>query len=161
VYDKPRRFVALVNESETGWLVEANTAAAAALLIGEIVALRPRADSPCHIARVVRRLREAGSDRLQVGLQLMSERSARPRPCRLRSDTAAEDTYVFVPGGDASGSRDTLIVPFRLLESRACFRVKRGTQEFAFEFNRVRRRGRGWAQAGFEMVDPKLEYLVA
>jgi hypothetical protein len=99
---------------------------------------------------------------VQVGLQLLSDRRIRARPCMLKStELASEDTYIFVPGADASGSRDTFIVPFRLLESRACFHVARGGRDFALEFNRVRKRGRGWAQAGFEMVDPKLEYLVA
>ena len=162
VYDKPRRWLRLVNESDTGWLVEANAATAAALVVGELVALRSDERGPCHIARVVRRIRDAGSDRVQVGLQLLSDRRVGARPCLLSStELATEDTYIFVPGADGSGSRDTFIVPFRLLESRACFHVLRGERDFALEFNRVRERGRGWAQAGFEMVDPKLEYLVA
>ena len=33
------------------------------------------------------------------------------------------------------------------------FRVSRGGRDFALAFNRVRRRGRGWARAGYEMVD--------
>jgi hypothetical protein len=162
VYDKPRRWLALVDESDTGWLVEATTANAAPLLIGELVALRLEEGGPCHVARVVRRVREPGTDRVQVGIQLLSNPATRVRPCALRSaELASEDTYIFLPGPDASGLHDTFIVPFRLLESRACFHVRRGGQDFALEFNRVRKRGRGWAQAGFEMVDPKLEYLVA
>ena len=114
------------------------------------------------MARVARRVRDPGSDRIQVGMQILSDRAHRVRPCALRSaELDSEDTYIYVPGADASGRRDSFIVPFRLLESRACFHVTRGGKGFALEFNRVRRRGRGWAQAGFEMVDPKLEYLVA
>jgi hypothetical protein len=161
VYDKPRRFLTLVDESDTGWLVEANAAAAAPLLVGELVALRLDEHGPAHIARVVRRVREPGSDRVQAGLQLLSDRAKSVRPCVLRSVTTPEETVIFLAGPDASGSRDSFIVPFRLLESRASFRTSRGGQEFAFEFNRVRKRGRGWAQAGFEMADPKLEFLVA
>ena len=162
VYDKPRRWLTLVNESDTGWLVEASAAVAAPLIVGELIALRSEEHGPCHIARVVRRVRDPGSERAQVGLQLLSDRRVRARPCVLQStELASEDTYIFVPGADASGRRDTFIVPFRLLESRACFHVSRGGRDFALEFNRVRTRGRGWAQAGFEMVDPKLEYLVA
>lgn len=162
VYEKPRRWLTLVNESDTGWLVEANAAGAAPLIVGELVALRSEERGPCHIARVVRRVRDPVLERVQVGLQLLSDRGVRARPCALRSNEHdSNDTYIFVPGADASGSRDTFIVPFRLLESRACFHVLRGGRDFALEFNRVRKRGRGWAQAGFEMVDPKLEYLVA
>jgi hypothetical protein len=83
------------------------------------------------------------------------------RPCRLRSDSGEEDTYVFAPGADASGRHDSFVVPYRLLEAKARFFVSRGGREYAFELNRVRRRGRGWAMAGFEMVDARLEYLIA
>jgi hypothetical protein len=162
VYDKPRRWLTLVDESDTGWLMELDALAAAPLVIGELVAVRLEEGGPCHVARVVRRVRDPESDRVQVGMQMLSDRAHRVRPCALRSvELDSEDTYIFVPGADASGRCDTFIVPFRLLESRACFHVTRGGKPFALEFNRVRKRGRGWAQAGFEMVDPRLEYLVA
>jgi hypothetical protein len=84
------------------------------------------------------------------------------RPCALRSDAHDEGTYLFVPGEDASGRHDAFVVPYRLLESHERFRVERGGRDFAFAFNRVRRRGRGWALAGYEMVDASAwEIIVA
>jgi hypothetical protein len=88
-----------------------------------------------------------------IGVQRLSHPSLPLRTCALRSDTREQGTYIFVPGDDASGRRDSFAVPYRLLESNERFLVRRDGRDFALGFNRVRRRGRGWALAGFEMVD--------
>jgi hypothetical protein len=49
-----------------------------------------------------------------------------------------------------------------VLEANERFRVRRDGRDFALAFNRVRRRGRGWALAGYEMVDASAwEIIVA
>jgi hypothetical protein len=161
VYEKRRRSLALVDVSASGWLFESTVQPSQGLLIGELVALRPEAGAPFELARVVRRVREAGSERVQIGMQRLSDAAVRLRTCKLRSEAGDEETYIFAPGADASGRHDAFVVPYRLLESKARFRVACGGREYAFELNRVRRRGRGWALAGFEMVDARLEYLIA
>ena len=153
VFERPRRRLELVDASDTGWLLEAHGAAAAGLVVGELLALRVHPGAPLGLACVGRTVRRAEGDSVQVGVERLSQPGVPMRPCALSSDSRAEGTYIFVPGADASGRHDAFVVPYRLLEANDRFRVKRGEREFALAFNRVRRRGRGWALAGYEMVD--------
>jgi len=153
VYDRPRRMVRLMDASDTGWLIEAADAAAAPLVVGELLALRFHAGTPLVLACVVRCVRQAESATLLVGLERLSNPGLPLRPCALRTEHGLEGTYVFVPGEDSSGRQDAFVVPYRLLESSERFFVRHGGHDFALGFNRVRRRGRGWALAGYEMVD--------
>ena len=153
VYDRPRRFVRLLDASESGWLIEASDPATAPFVVGELVAMRFHAGTPSVLACVVRCVRQADAQQVLVGLERLSHPGLPMQPCALRTEHELEGTYVFVPGEDASGRQDAFVVPYRLLESSERFRVRRGEREFALGFNRVRRRGRGWALAGYEMVD--------
>jgi hypothetical protein len=153
VYERPQRRLEVLDASESGWLLEARGAFAAGLVIGELVGLRFHAGTPVVLACVVRCVRPADGDAIEVGVERLSHPRLAVRPCALRSDTRDEGTYLFVPGEDESGRQDAFVVPYRLLESSERFRVARGGRDFALAFNRVRRRGRGWALAGYEMVD--------
>jgi hypothetical protein len=153
IYDLPRRWLGVIDVSESGWLLEGPGADAAGLLVGELIALRFNPGTRCVLGTVVRSVRPAHGDGVQVGVQRLSHPGMPPRPCKLRPDTGDEATYLFVPGDDASGRRDGFVVPYRVLESNERFRVRRGGRDYALAFNRVRRRGRGWALAGYEMVD--------
>jgi len=153
VYDRPRRLLRLVDASETGWLLEAAEADATALVVGELLALRFHPGTPCVLACVVRCVRQADGDRMRVGVERLSHAALPMRPCPLRTEHGLDGTYIFVPGEDASGRQDAFVVPYRLLESSERFLVRRNGRDFALGFNRVRRRGRGWALAGYEMVD--------
>jgi hypothetical protein len=153
IYDRPRRFVRLLDASETGWLIEAAEPTASRLVVGELLALRFHAGTACVLACVVRCVRHADAETALIGLERLSHPGLAMRPCALRTEHGLEGTYVYVPGDDASGRQDAFVVPYRLLESSDRFLVRRGAREFALGFNRVRRRGRGWALAGYEMVD--------
>ncbi len=154
VYDRPRRLLTLLDASATGWRFAAEAAAAHGLVVGELVALRFAPDRPCVLAAVVRCVREAEGERVQVGMRRLSHEALPARPCTLRPDRGEEGAYVFVPGEDASGRHDAFVVPLRLVESNERFHVRRGGRDFALVFDRLRRRGRGWALSGFEMVEP-------
>jgi hypothetical protein len=64
----------------------------------------------------------------------------------------SEDTFVFVPGADASGRHDAFLVPENLRRENAAFRARAGNDLYKLRFNRVRNKGRGWVLAGFEIV---------
>jgi hypothetical protein len=153
VYERPHRWLELVDASETGWLLEAQGDAAQGLVVGELLGLRFHPGTACVLGCVVRSVRRADGEASLVGVQRLSHPARRLRPCAMRSDTREEGTYIFVPGDDPSGRRDSFAVPYRLLEANERILVQRGGRDFALEFNRVRRRGRGWALAGYEMVD--------
>lgn len=153
IYEQPRRWIDVVDASDSGWLLEAHGGAAAGLVVGELVALRFQPGAACLLACVVRCVRRADEDIVDVGLERLSHRNLPMRTCLLRTDSGDAGTYIYIPGEDPSGRHDAFVVPYRLLESGERFLVKHGGRDFALAFNRVRRRGRGWALAGYEMVD--------
>jgi len=153
VYERPQRRLEVLDASESGWRLEARGAFAAGLVVGELVGLRFHPRTPVVLACVVRCVRRAEGEGLEVGVERLSHPRLAARPCNLRSDARDQGTYLFVPGEDESGRHDAFVVPYRLLESNERFRTVRGGRDFALAFNRVRRRGRGWALAGYEMVD--------
>lgn len=162
VYERPQRRLEVLDASESGWRLEARGVFAAGLVVGELVGLRFHPGTPIVLACVVRCVRRADGEGLEVGVERLSHPRLAVRPCELRGDARDEGTYLFVPGDDATGRHDAFVVPYRLLESKERFRTARGGREFALAFNRVRRRGRGWALAGYEMVDASAwEIIVA
>ena len=153
VYERPQRRLEVLDASESGWRLEAHGAFATGLVVGELLALRFHAGTPIVLTCVARCVRRAEGEGLEVGVERLSHARLAMRACALRGDTGDGGTYVFVPGDDESGQHDAFVVPYRLLETHERFRVARGGRDFALAFNRVRRRGRGWALAGYEMVD--------
>jgi hypothetical protein len=150
VYDKPRRVMILKNASATGYLLEATAKDSAAL--GDLLGLRVGEGQPMVLARVVRRVNELGRG-IQLGVQLMSDTSWPMRVAALESADGQPEQFVFVPGPDGSGRFDSFAVPYSALKDDARYRVLAGGEEYTLAFNRVRRRGRGWALAGFEIVE--------
>src|SRR4051812_49339697 len=66
-----------------------------------------------------------------------------------------EDVYVYVPGGDESGAHDAFLVPEKIVIDGNSHDARIGDDVFTLQFNRMRRKGRGWALAGFEIVEAK------
>jgi hypothetical protein len=66
-----------------------------------------------------------------------------------------EDVYIYVPGREDSGAHDAFLVPEKILLDAHTHDVRIGDDVFTLQFNRVRRKGRGWALAGFEIVQAK------
>ena len=153
VYERPQRRLEVLDASESGWLLEARGAYATGLVVGELVGLRFHPGTPVVLTCVVRCVRRAEGEGLEVGVERLSHPRLAMRPCTLRGDAGEAGTYLFVPGDDESGRHDAFVVPYRLLEANERFRIARDGRDFALAFNRVRRRGRGWALAGYEMVD--------
>jgi hypothetical protein len=63
------------------------------------------------------------------------------------------EEFIFVPGPDSSGRFDCFAVPYSAIKDDVRYRVNAGGEEFTLTLNRMRRRGRGWALAGFEIVE--------
>jgi hypothetical protein len=151
VYDKQRRVAVLKNASSTGYLLEASAKDADGIAVGDLVGLRMAADQPLVLARVVRRVNEA-SRGVQLGVQLLSDVSWPIKPASFVSPDGTADEFIFVPGPDSSGRFDSFAIPYSALQDDMRYRVKAGAQEFMLAFNRMHRRGRGWAMAGFEVI---------
>jgi hypothetical protein len=152
VYDKPRRMLTMRDVSFTGYLLEAPAAAAADIHLREVVALRPEPEQPPLLARVARRIYEPETGLVSLGVHLLCDPALQPHTATLRSPAGRDETFIFVPGADATGRRDGFLVTYRALESREPHTVATDGRTYTLTFNRVRERGRGWALAGFEIV---------
>ena len=151
VYDLPHRMLTMRDVSFTGYRLEAPAAEVEDLHLHELVAIRPEPDQPPLLARVARRVHDPETGLVSIGVHLLCDPALQPRTVPLRSAAGVEETYIFVPGADASGRRDGFLVSYRAIEARERHTASGAGRDYNLVFNRVRERGRGWALAGFEM----------
>jgi hypothetical protein len=152
-YDKPRRMASFRNASATGYLVELARGDAFNVSVGDLVGLRVTPGEPLVVARLVRRMQDQESNTVQLGLRLLSDPSKTVRVVALRADGGEKESFLFVPGNDSSGRFDTFAIPFNAFKPGTRYEVQVRGAAYTLEFNRVRHRGRGWALAGFEILE--------
>jgi hypothetical protein len=140
------------NSSATGYLLVANEKGADDIHVGTLLGLLIDPREPPVLARVVRKVHQV-DDGWQLGVEVISAPGVPIRTATVENAEGKKAPLVFVPGSDRSGRFDSFAVSFRMLREGAHFRVRTGGQVFTLVFNRVRRRGRDWALAGFEIVD--------
>jgi hypothetical protein len=68
---------------------------------------------------------------------------------------ATRHSMVYVQGDDRNGCHDAFLVGDRTFEQGGTFEVRARENSYAFRFNRVRERGRGWVLAGFAIVSAR------
>ena len=109
------------------------------------------------LGRVVRRGPGQAEGEVVIGVQAITRTPqavalVRTDPQNRPDD---EDVYIYVPGADASGARDSFLVPEKIVTDGETRDARIGEDIFTLRFNRVRHRGRGWSLAGFEIVEAK------
>jgi hypothetical protein len=140
------------NSSATGYLLVANEKAADDIHVGTLLGLLIDPREPPVLARVVRKVHQV-DDGWQIGIEVISAPGAPIRTATVENADGKRAPLVFVPGNDRSGRFDSFAVSLRMLSEGSRYRVRAGGQVFTLVFNRVRRRGRDWALAGFEIVE--------
>jgi len=166
--DVSRRCLWLVDTSEGGCGFEAQEVDAAGIEVGDIVGWRRATHGPMILGRVARRRASAIAGQVFLGVQLLTERGLAFTLSRIDgTDRAGAETFLFVPGDDASGCGDAFLLPEATFQLRHSYRARIDDESYTLRFNRVRASGRGWILAGFEIVpaeaaeklDPKNEEL--
>lgn len=155
--DPSRRYLWLSDTSATGCGFEALDTDASGIEIGELIGWRRAASGPITLGRVIRRLPSTTAGQVFLGVQLLTEMGL---PFALtRADAfdraSAENTFLFVPGDDASGRRDAFLLPESRFQQQHSNHARTGDEAYTVKFNRVRDKGRGWILAGFEVVPAK------
>ena len=143
----------LMDESATGFGLEAWEADAGGLHVGDLIAWRGES-GVLTLARVARRTASAAKGRVLVGVQRLSS-SAVPlklRRCEGFTGDSRERELLFVSGDDASGRHDGFLFPTWGFELQSEFEARIDRDAFRLRFNRVRAQGPGWILAGFEIV---------
>src|SRR5205814_9521745 len=156
-FDASRRMLPLVNMNATGFGFDASEEEAFGIAVGDLVGMRVGEAEPTVIGRVVRRVPGLIEGSIMVGVRAIS---AMPEPLtmsRTQASGRADDdqTFIFVPGEDASGAKDGFLGPEKILQEPAAFAAVIDDNAYTIQFNRVRGKGRGWALAGYEIVETR------
>jgi hypothetical protein len=153
VDDPSKRYLWLVDVSESGYGFEALGRDAVGIEVGDLIGWRKAKGEPCTIGKVVRRVPGASPGQVFLGVQRLTDAA---QPLRLVEEVGerelSENTFVFVAGIDESGRHDAFLLPENLQRDNAAFRARAGNDLYKLRFNRVRNKGRGWVLAGFEIV---------
>ena len=156
-YESPRRYLRLADASDTGFGFEASEKEATGIAVGDLLGLRLSDEEPCVLGRVVRRVPGQIEGQVVIGVRsLASDAQALTLSRTQRQGRPDDDSvFIFVPGDEDSGAQDAFLVPEKVLQEQVTHDTCLGDDVFTLQFNRVRRKGRGWALAGFEIVDAK------
>jgi len=155
--ESSRRSMRLVNVSETGFGFEAGERDLMGVGVGDVLGMRFSEDEPCVLGRVVRRMPGQVEGQVVLGVETLSRTPqavtlTRTQPQGRPDD---EDSYIYIPGCETSGAQDAFLVPEKIVIDGSSHDARIGDDVFTLRFNRVRRKGRGWALAGFEIVEAK------
>lgn len=155
--ESQKRYLWIADASASGYGFEALESDAAGIEVGDLLGWRRAPGTPIVLGQVIRRLPSATSGQVFLGVRLLTESSQALRLSQVIAfdNGAADGTYLFVPGDDDSGRHDAFLVSESTYELRATYRAHVGSASYTLKFNRVRRKGRGWLLAGFEIVPEK------
>ncbi|QJR10730.1 hypothetical protein DSM104443_01799 [Usitatibacter rugosus] len=148
-----RRWMGLADVSEGGIGLHAPLGDQEDIGVGDLVAISENGN--LAVGEVMRRVPD-GTAGLVIGVEIRT-RSA--RPVRLQRIAGPDGRgvrqldAVFLPGADACGRGDALVVTEGSYDPRARYELAIDECVFVIALNRVRRQGRGWLSCGFEVLD--------
>ena len=156
-YESSRRFLRLADVSETGYGFEASEKEATGIAVGDLLGMRLSDDEPCVLGRVVRRVPGQVEGQVVLGVRAISNSPQALTLARTQRQGRPDDdgVFIYVPGDDDSGAQDAFLVPEKILQEQTSHDTCLGEDVFTLQFNRVRRKGRGWALAGYEILEAK------
>jgi hypothetical protein len=156
LYEIPRRWFHVNDESEHGLGLLADAKQWEHLAVGDLLGVRNATDAYPTLGVVVRKLPARGEKGALLGVEILARE---PRRVTLSASDRSEKfalkqfECLYLPGKDSSGSTDSILVPQDAFTSQSNFELAIGGLNYVIAFNRMRRQGRGWVVAGFEIVD--------
>lgn len=151
--DRPRRWFRIKDASEGGVRLVVEEKDWQPVEVGDLVAFAGVGDGAIVVGEVVRKIPDAEPGCVQLGVAILSRA---PQPVSLsaahRTDRTPAIDAVYVPGLDRCGRNDALLVSDAALGRFGERMLESGSKAYQLAINRVRRQGRGWALAGFEVV---------
>lgn len=152
LFDIPRRYMRVLDESADGLGVEYDDDPARPVGVGTVVTLHQDDVSPPLLCEVMRRTINPGG-KARLGLRILSRA---PKKIRLwRPAHGAAVNAVYVPSEDASGQVDSLLVAESDFLQHESLEARFDDRVFVLRMNRVRYHGRGWHLAGFEVCEER------
>ena len=134
--------------SPRGYGLLVDRAAAEAVALNGLVALRNHETGGWIIGAVVRKQPNRGRAEVLVGVEILAYR---PIPTDLRFDGGRAVPAIFLPGLDPGGKNDSLLMPLGDLASGSRFAIAVGGSDYRVRVNRIQRKGADWISARFEI----------
>lgn len=156
LFEIPRRWFRVNDESDHGLGLLVDEKQWEQVEIGDLVGVKAAGDAYPILGVTVRKLPARGERGGLLGVELLGRD---PRRVSLsasdpRSKTAHKRVdCLYLPGKDASGSLDSILVAEGVFAENTSFELVLDGQAYVIELNRMRRQGRGWVVAGFEIID--------
>jgi hypothetical protein len=155
--ESSRRTLRLIDASATGLGFEASDRDVIGIAVGDVLGLRISEEEPCVLGRVVRRVPGQVEGQVMIGVEILSRTPQAVTLSRVQKQNRPddEDVYIYIPGAEDSGAQDAFLLPEKIVIDGSSHEARIGDDVFTLQFNRVRRKGRGWALAGFEISEAK------
>ena len=152
-----RRTLRLVDTSEGGLGFEASDRDVIGIGVGDVLGLRISQDEPCVLGRVVRRVPGQVEGQVMIGVEILSRTPQAVTLARAQKQNRPDDVdvFIYIPGAEDSGAQDAFLLPEKAVIDGSSHEARIGDDVFTLQFNRVRRKGRGWALAGFEITEAR------
>lgn len=155
-YEVTRRWFRMNDESDHGLGLLADERQWEHVAVGDLLGVKSPGNTFPTLGVAVRKLPGRGEHGALIGVELLARD---PRRVTLSaSDPVSKFALkhfdcLYLPGKDPSGSLDSIVVGHDVFAARSRFEFVVGNQTYVIAFNRLRRQGRGWVVAGFEIVD--------
>ncbi len=138
--------------SSKGYGLVVDRATAEGVLLNGLVALRNQQAAGWIVCTVVRKLANRARGEMLVGLEVLS---FHPIAIELKPAAGGEASRgLFLPGADANGKLDSMLVQARDFTADKEFVVRASGSAYRVRLNRIIRKGVDWIKARFE-IDSK------
>jgi hypothetical protein len=134
--------------SVRGYGLLVDRAAAELALLNGIVALRNQETGGWIVGTIVRKHPNRGRGEFVIGVDVLSYR---PIAIELTVDGAQPITALFLPGTDAGGKDDSLLMPLGDFRSGSRFAIRVRGARYRVRLNRIIRKGADWISARYEI----------
>jgi hypothetical protein len=123
-------------------------AASEAVPLNAAVALRNQETGGWIVGTVVRKQPIRGRGEVLVGVEVLAYR---PIPIDLAREGSDSVAALFLPGPDAGGRRDSILLPLGEFHAGSGFSIAMGGSRYRVRLNRIIRKGADWINARFEI----------
>jgi len=135
--------------STRGYGLVVDRATSESILLNGLIALRNQASGSWIVCSVVRKLANRVRGEMLIGLEVLSYR---PIPVYLSATGGAEAAMaLFLPGQDANGKLDALLLQTRDFIAGSAFAIEIAEARYNVRMNRIIRKGADWIKARFEI----------
>lgn len=137
--------------SARGYGLLVDRATAEGTLLNGIVALRNHETGGWIVGSVVRKQPSRGRGEVLIGVEVLG---FRPIAVELAPDGPSDVPAIFLPGSDAEGRGDSLLLPLSDFRAGSRFSLRVQGERYDLRLNRITGKGADWVSARFE-IEPK------